>query len=391
MFVVKGKSTVFLKEEAIEGVYEAPSAIDAIEVLEDGLSFEYTREEIERNTLSSTIEVAASRLGIATVSGSIPTELKAGMSEGVSPKEDLLYKSLLGGKRQLIGDIVTLENNTTTELFIDDADIDNFSKNDIIMVKEAGNFEVRPILEVDATIGAAKIVLAIPLSAAPSDNVEIAPYTIYHHSDENPTFSTSFYIGGKIKETIPGCRALSGSLEGWEGGQTPSMSFNVEALDLNQEAEEMPSILTPDFSNDALPPVILNACIWINQDKIKYNTYSMSMENTKADILNACSPSGKVGSRYTQFVTTGEVAPYMDSDNVDRFESFNQNDDISVFGYAYNPDDNAGEIKNVVAFWIPQAKITNMPNGDLDGIMTNNISFKSYRKDGEDTVFLGFI
>jgi hypothetical protein len=90
-------------------------------------------------------------------------------------------------------------------------------------------------------------------------------------------------------------------------------------------------------------------------------------------------------------MTTGEIAPYMDDDNVDRFTAFNTNDDISVFGYAYNPTSTVGELEQAIAFWIPQAKITTMPNGDQDGIMTNQISFKAYKKDGEDTVFLGFV
>ena len=90
-------------------------------------------------------------------------------------------------------------------------------------------------------------------------------------------------------------------------------------------------------------------------------------------------------------MVTGEIAPYMDDDNVNRFNAFNNNDDISVFGYAYNPTATTGEFNQIVAFWIPQAKITTMPNGDEDGIMTNAISFKAYRKDGEDSIFLGFI
>ena len=68
--VVKGESSLFLKLEATEGVYQAPtSADDAIEVLEDGLEFNYTRDEIERNTLTSTIESVAPRLGLKQITG----------------------------------------------------------------------------------------------------------------------------------------------------------------------------------------------------------------------------------------------------------------------------------------------------------------------------------
>jgi hypothetical protein len=390
-FVVKGKSSVFITQETTEGTYVAPVAGDAVEVLEEGIGFEYTRDEIERNLLSSTIEVEASRLGLKQVSGAIPVEFKSGKLEGDEPREHELYLSLLGGQRQITTTTTTKTGNTTTVLQIEDADIAKFTKGDIVLVKEAGAYEVRPIALIDDTLGSASITLGVALTSAPSDNVVIGKVSVYHHAENAPTFSTTHYMGGAIKETITGCRSITASLESWEGGAVPSWNFAVEALNLVQEAEALPAPLTPDFSGEALPPVILGACVWINGVKVAYNSLTLNLENTKAEILSACSPSGKVASRFTQFAVTGEIAPYMDDDNVDRFDAFNNNDDISVFGYAYNPTGVTGEFNQVVAFWIPQAKITTMPNADEDGIMTNAISFKSYRKDGEDSIFLGFI
>lgn len=390
-FVVKGKSSVFLKEEVTEGTYVAPVASDAVEVLEEGIGFEYSRDEIERNLLSATIEVEASRLGLKQVTGAVPVEFKAGKLEGDEPREHELYLSLLGGQRQVTSVTTTKTGNTATVLQIEDADISKFTKGDIVLVKEAGAYEVRPISAIDDTLGSASITLAVALTSAPADNVEIGKVTVYHHSDNAPTFSVTHYMGGAIKETVSGCRSITASLESWEGGSVPSWNFSVEALDLDQEAETLPTLLTPDFSGEALPPVILGACVWINGVKVAYNSLTLNLENTKAEILSACSPSGKLASRFTQFMVTGEIAPYMDDDNVNRFNAFNNNDDISVFGYAYNPTATTGEFNQIVAFWIPQAKITTMPNGDEDGIMTNAISFKAYRKDGEDSIFLGFI
>ena len=388
-FVVKGKSSVFLKEEVTEGLYAAPVNADAVEVLEDGVGFEYTRDEVERNLLSDTIEVEASRLGMAQVSGTVPVEFKAGAAEGDLPREKVLYKSLLGGVRQISSVTTTKTGNTSSVLQIQDADISKFKKNDIILVKEAGKYEARPVASVITTLGSASLTLAVPLSAAPADNVVIGKASVYYHKSDAPSFSTTHYIGGKIEEVVTGCRSISASLESWEGGAVPSWSFSVESLDLEQSAT--PMTLTPSFAGDALPPVVLGACVWINGQKVSYNSLALNLENTKAEILSACSTSGKVASRFTQFVASGEIAPYMDDDNVNRFTAFNNNDDISVFGYAYNPSSVAGQVEQVVAFWFPQAKITTMPNGDQDGIMTNQISFKAYKKDGEDTVFIGFI
>lgn len=390
-FVVKGKSSVYLTEEPTEGVYVAPVAADAVEVLEDGVGFEFTRDEVERNLTSATIEIEASRLGLKQVSGSVPVEFKAGKVEGAQPREKILYKSLLGAERNITSVSVTKTGNTATVLQVQNADVSKYKKNDIVMVKQAGKHEARPIASVDSTLGAATITLAIPLSAAPSDNVVISKSAMFHHSDNAPTFSTTHYIGGVIKESVTGCRAISAALESWEGGAVSNFNFSVEALDLDQIDEALPAPLTASFAGEALPPVLLGACVWINGIKVSYNSLSMTLENTKAEILSACSESGKIGSRFTQFVASGEIAPYMDDDNVDRFNAFNNNDSISVFGYASNPTAVAGEVEQVVAFWFPQAKITAMPNGDQDGIMTNNIAFKGFKGDGEDTVFLAFI
>lgn len=389
-FVVKGKSVVYLKEEATEGVYIAPVSGDAVEVLEDGVGFEFTRDEIERNLTSDSIEINASRLGIKQVSGTIPTEFKAGSAEGDAPRENVLYKSLLGGRRQITTTTTTKTGNTSTVLQIEDADISKFNVNDIIMVKHAGRYEARPIASKTTGTGTATITLAIPLTGAPADNVVISKSTIYYHASNAPTFSTTHFIGGVIKEEVSGCRSVSAELQSWEGGSVSSFNFNVEALDLDQ-SEDTPAGIEADFSTSALPPVLLGACVWINGVKVSYNSLGLTLENTKAEILSACSSSGKVGSRFTRFVASGEIAPYMDDDNVDRFTAFNNGDSISVFGYASNPTGVAGEIEEVVAFWLPQAKITAMPNGDEDGIMTNQISFKGFKNLGGDTIFLGFI
>jgi hypothetical protein len=389
--LVKGRSSVFLKEEVTEGVYVAPtSASDAVEVLEDGIEFNYTRDEIERNNLSATIEVEASRVGQKNIAGTIPVEYKASSVAGSAPRGDLLFKSLLGGKRQLASVKVSKTGNTATVIQIEDLDIASFNKGDSVLVKEAGFYEVRPISAVDSTPGSANITLAFALeNGAPSDNVEIEKHTTYYHNEGGVSYSATHYAGGEIEEAIAGLKSISASLENWSTAQLPSWSFAVEGLGLERQVAS--PTYTPDFSGDALPPVLLNACIWINGVKVSYSELSMSLENTKSEIKGPCSDSGKIGARFTQFACSGEIVAYAEDDDVERFDAFNNNDDVSIFGYAYNPTSVAGEGKEYVAFWIPQAKVTSIPFGDVDGIITDQISFKAYRKDGGDTVFLSFI
>jgi hypothetical protein len=241
---------------------------------------------------------------------------------------------------------------------------------------------------VNTTPGAATITLQVPLESV-SNSAVIEKVTKYYHEEGAPTFSVTTYLGGEIEDQARGVRAISGELQNWTTGQIPGFNFTCEGLDLSRSVDT--PTYSPDFSAEPQPPVALSACIWLNGDKVQYPEFSLSLENTKTDIQSACAPSGKVGSRFTRFQVTGSINPYMQDDNVDLFSKFNDNDDVSVFGYASNPGTNPGEIQNVVAFWIPQSKITNLEIADADGILTDSLEFKSYRKDGGDSVFLAFI
>ena len=383
--VVKGESSLYLKIETTEGVYAPPTSdADAIEVLEDGLEFNYTRDEIERNTLTSTIESVAPRLGLKQITGSIPVEFKANGNEGYAPREDVLFESLLGGKRQVLTSFTSSTGHTTSIIYM--TDTTGINPGDCVMIKEPGAYAVRPVKEVTTDTS---IELEIPLDSAPSDNVEVASFTTYYHDSPAPTFSATHYLGGKIEEQIEGLRAVSASLENWSTAGVGTWTFGVEGLELTRSVN-MPAF-SPDFSGDALPPVLLNACIWIDGQKIEYNEFGLSIENTKAELLSACSSSGKISSRFTNLSVTGTINPYMEDDNVDRFDSFNNNDSVSIFGYAYNPTGTPGYISDVVCFWMPQAKITSIPTADQDGILTDAISFKAFRGNGNDTVFIGFV
>ena len=390
--LVRGRSSVFMKEEVTEGTYVAPtSAADALEVLEDGLEFSLTRDTIERNTLSATVETEAPRVGLKNVSGAVPVEFKANSTEGNAPREDLLFKSLLGGKRQLAAPVTSkAAGHTSTVVQIEDADIASFVVNGVYLFKISGNYQVRPVTAIDTTIGAANITVGIAFSGgAPTGAIVIAKMTQYYHLEGAPTLSATHYIGGEIEERITGLRCISGSLENWSTAQVAQWNFNVEGLNLTRQVGT--PAFTPNFASDALPPVLLGACVYFDGIEVQYNELSLSLENTKSDIPSACNPDGKVGSRITQFTCTGSINPYMEDDDVDRFNSFNTNDTVSVFGFAKNPGAVTGQDKEWVAFWIPNAKITEIPSGDQDGIVTDAISFQAFKSAGNDTVFVSFI
>jgi len=388
--VVTNESTVALVVESTEGTYVAPSASnDYVAVLSDGLEMNKTREELTRDLLGGSVESEASRVGIAEVTGSMSCELAASATEGDAPQSlDVLLRSLLGGKRQIIADQTSSTGHTSTVITF--ADTSAFSVGDIVLIKEAGAFECRPI---SAIVANTSIEFPFALdNGAPSDAVVVAQVTTYYSDTNNAvTFSAEHNMGSQaIKQKVSGLRAASGSVENFSVGQLPSMSFGVQGLDVVREDAD--ADFTPDFSADGLPPVALSACAWIGGVKTSYTELALSIENTVSTISDACQESGKLGSRITEQVTSLSINPYLDDTDLTKtWDKFNNNDDVSVFFFAYNPAATDGEFSEVVAGWLPQGKITAAPVADQDGIITEALEIKCHKSAGNDSVFISFI
>lgn len=387
--VVTNESSLFLTVEVTEGTYVAPaSAANGIEVLSEGLELNKTRELLDRNVLSSTVEQEASRVGIADITGSIPVELKANATEGDAPQSmDLLLRSLLGGKAQITADQTSGTSHTSTR--INFANTSAFSVGMTVLVKESGQYECRPISAISAN---AYIEFPFALEGgAPADGVVVAQVTTYFHDTTNSvTFSAEHNLGtGAIKQKASGLRAVSGTLENWSVGQIPTMSFSVQGLSLDRE--DANASFTPAFS-DGLPPVTLSACAWLGGTKVPYTELGLSIENTVNYIQSACDPDGRIGSRITDQVVTASINPYLDNSDLSvTWNKFNNNTDVSLFFYAYNPTTTAGQFEEVVAFWLPQCKITASPIADNDGIVSEAVELKAHRSASKDSIFVSFI
>jgi hypothetical protein len=392
--LVKQQGSLFIQEETVEGTHVDPSsAADAIEVEDDGLSFDSSHDIIERNNLTSTVETVAPRIGLKNVSAEIGIEIKAASVTGSAPPMDRLLKNLLGGKRQNTTTVTSKNTaHTSTKIFIEDADISKFAKGDVVVVLRAGMFEPRPISNLDDTGGAAFIEFPFALkNGAPPNSVLVSKFTTYFADDGWKTLSLDYYAGGEIREKFDGMRPLSMSVDGWETGKLPSAKFKLEGLDSDQSVASAP--YTPDFSADAAPPALLEACAYLDGIEIDYNTFKLSIENTKADIPSACQVSGKVGSRITKLKVSGSIDPYKEDDDVNRWDDFEANASTSLFVFAHNPKDPAvdGEFREYVCFWMPNIKVNALKDGDLDGVIQDAIDFQAFKNAGNDTVFVGFI
>ena len=389
--VVTKESTVALKEEVTEGTYIVPAATtDYVEVLADSLEFNKSREELSRKTLGGTVESEASRVGLAEATGSLGVELKASATEGDAPQSlDVLLKSLLGGKRQIAAD-QTSDATTHLSTVIYFADTSAFSVGDIVLVKEAGAYECRPIASIQTNTS-----ITFPFAldnGAPSASVVVAQVTTYYSDTSNAvSFSAEHNMGeAAIKQKVRGLRAVSGNIENWSVGQLPQMSFGVQGLDIDRLDED--ALYAPDFSADGLPPVTLSACVWLSGSKLSYTEASLGIENTVNYIQDACDADGRISSRITEQTTNFSFNPYLqDNSTTDTWDKFNANDDVSVFGYAYNPSATAGEFSEIVAFWMPQGKITASPVADIDGILAESVEIKCHKNLGSDSVFIAFI
>lgn len=385
-FLVKGESSVFIEKELTEGTYVAPTAsLSAIEVEEDFSGFSYTRDVIERNVLSSTIEAEKPRNGLPNVEGSIPTELKAGQIEGVEPRSGKLFESLLGGVA-VSTEIISTTGHTSSMINLSDLS-DPPVVGQVVVIKVAGDYFTTPVLDRSITPGA-KSITVFPYTMPFPDGVVISASSTYYYENNEAPLSVTSYLGGEVAEKVAGAKVSSAELS-WETGAIPKAAFSLSALTYLKEIE-VPSFV-PDFSLEPQPAVALDACVYINGVEFDYNSFSLSINKTLSTLLSACKPQGKVSNRATNLVVTGSINPYMSETNVTFFNSFNLGSPLNLLITLKNPSNIPGQYSNVVAIWMPQLVLTAVNNGDQDGILTDELEFQSYKKNGNDTVFISFI
>ena len=388
--LVLNEGSLFVKKEVTEGTYIAEaSGNDAVEVIE-GLELSPSREFLERANRTGTIESVSGKVGMKSMSATIPVELKSGASEGALPETAPFYEGLLGFQETQTA-TTTKTGNTSSQLEIEDADISKFSVGQIVLIKESGAFHVSPISAVDSTVGFANITLLIPAGSAFSDNVVISAFSHYKHGNQAPTLSITEYRGGKVRETAMGMRSTSCEISNFATGQIPQASFSLEGLDYSREVGT--PLFSPIYDSEtgADVPLVLNAKVFKGANELQLNELTLTMTNEISFKTATADPAGKIGSRFTKFSISGSINPYMSETDVDQFNDFNNNESFSLFAYASNPSATAGEFSGVVAFYLPNCKVTELAVGDQEGLLTDQISFGAYRSNGGDSVHLGFI
>ena len=379
---VRDNTSFAVEIEDTEGTYKAPQSADSyVQVLKDGSEMTRSQELLQREIFTGSIGKTQSRLGTRSVSGAMPVELRSGDTEGAAPEADKLYTSALGGKKTRAA-VTTGTGNTDTVLQIDDLDISEFSVYDIVLVKEAGSFELSWVSAVDTTPAAANITLGKQLGFTPSDNVEIAAVTQYSTANSgHPALSISKYIEDAKLEQAVGCKVTSMSVENFTTGQIPNVNFGFEGLTFDSSLTANP--FTPDY-DDALPPIALRACLSQDGTNVQVNNFTLSLENTLGFVTSTCSENGRISSRVTERSITGSFNPYKTDDSLTQFDKFKCNVPYTLFIYAFNPilDANCeftGEFSNAVAILLTNCITTELGESDADGLLVEDVTFDATR------------
>ena len=394
--IIKQNTIIAIQSEAVEGTYEAPAAATSyIQPLEDGFDLSPAREQVERTILTTSIGAATPRLGIRSVAATLPVEFRGSGTEGGDVDYGPLLMGGLGGTRSGTASTSKAAGHTSTVIPIEDADISKYNVGDIVLVKEAGAYEARPISAVATGIGTASITFPFALdNGAPSASVVVGAFKTYKTAATgHPALSLSYYWGNTIRQAAIGTKVTTMSLEGFTPGQLASWNFGLEGLSYSEVDGAAPH--TPSYDS-GLPPIILKACVWRNGVEVEVNELTLTLTNTLGFLTNTCNANGRSNSRVTSREITGSFNPYKDDTATDYFDDWDAGTEFSLFAYAYNPHaTTAGNFADgsTVAIWLPQCFTTEFQTQDVEGILTDQMSFRATggSTGALDEMFLGLL
>lgn len=392
---VKNNTVYAVEVETTEGTYVPPAADTSyVQVLADGAEMSPAKELVERNIFNGSIGKSTPRTGTKSVTGSMPVEMRAAFVEGAAPEYDKLLRSALGSRRQASATTIDATDSggthTTTRAYLPDAAANKYFAGDCLTIKVSGAYHTSPVTNVSNTPGDVYIDLLLPAAAPFADGQGIAAVTTYVVANSgHPSLSISKYLEEAVLEQATGCRVNSMSLENFTTGQLASFNFGFEGLSFDRSLTAQPH--TPNF-DDSLPPIILEACIYQNDENIDINEFAFSLENTLGFATSTCSANGRISGRASERVITGSFNPYKEDDNIDQFNKFVANEEFSLFGSAHVPTSTVGEYNQVVAFYMPKCIATELAEADQDGLLQEEVSFSAARGgSGEsDELFISF-
>jgi hypothetical protein len=394
--ILKNTSVVGLMEESTEGTWEVPgSASGYTQPLADGFDMTPAREKLDRKALSGYVGKLTPRMGMKSVTATLPVELRGSGTEGAAPSFAPLIKSALGTLRTISTTTTTkASGNTGSVLQIEDADISKFAVGDIVCVKQSGGYHVSPIVTVATGAGVAAITLLVAkASGSFSNSVVVSKAKTYYTANSgHPALSLSYYWGNEIVQKAIGCKVASMSVDSFETGQLGALNFSLEGMSYDEANGAAPHTPTLD---SGLPPTILSSKVYRDGTEVLVNNVALSLANSLAKISATGNANGVSSIRVSERTISGSFAPYKDDTSVANFTAFNAGTEFSLFFYTANPSSTSGELElgSIVGFYLPKCITSDYKVADKDGVLTDEISFQAVRGTTGSTeeLYLGII
>lgn len=393
MTPIKKKNKYAVVAESTEGTYAPISAGADFFMPDDKVEIKPSRELLDRKAMTGSLGKLTPRLGLKSVEASLAFELKTSGVAGQSPETSLFLEAALGSKKVISTQTTSKSSgNTASIIQIQDADISKFAKNDVVLVKQAGANHVSPIIAVVSTSGSASIELLIPHPAGDiDDSVVIEKAVIFKNAEEgHKTLSLTEVQNQQKAIKLIGGRVSKVEITNWAVGQLPQGKVSITGLDYQ---EEIGSFTTVPAFTIGLPPVVKSSKMFKNSTEIKINDFSFNLENKIGYKTENASENGKVNSFITERAIGGSFTIYQDSSSSQTYTNYELGEEFSLFSYLANPTGVAGEIKDVIAVYLPNCMITDMPSADKDEAMTYNLSFAVSKgnDNSKDEITLSYI
>ena len=119
------------------------------------------------------------------------------------------------------------------------------------------------------------------------------------------------------------------------------------------------------------------------------SSVTITTTNTNADVLDACSSSGKSGTLFTARENTISVEGYLTAGESKDFDRFINNEEIPV-SYTIGKKDGAGNWVpgTVVNYFFPSCRISEYSHPESDGIVRKNLTIQPFSKDTLPEIYI---
>ena len=217
-----------IMSESTEGTSIAPSAAGDFLALQDDFSMEPAFEVLENAELKNSIGAAKPILGLENPTASLSHYVRSSGTEGVAPGYNLLPKALFGSESVRSTQRDTVAGSTTSILNVDAGEGVEFSRGDILLVKDGTNgYRIRFV----ESVATDALTLGFQLASAPASSVNLGKGVTWKPvSTGHPTLTVWHYLGNQgAVQMMTGARVISASIEA-SAGQLVNASYSLEGI-----------------------------------------------------------------------------------------------------------------------------------------------------------------